>query len=224
MYENVKRFLIHIVLLFGCADISFAQRYYSVYHESDYKSDTIVNSNYTYVCDTLMGYQINIYNINNHPGRGDITYTNGDVIDDEILELIDLNYSQNLKLESFVDDAFSKEQVETLDGAPLIIALDISSTDGKITDVYYSFFKDTGYANLSIDVFYDLEVRFKNGIQFELTDEGKKVNYCYLAWSQCPKGREESGLAVPEDGEKLTPPDGKLGDAVGTLGGSAIRP
>ena len=28
----------------------------------------------------------------------------------------------------------------------------------------------------------------------------------------------------PEDGEKLTMPDGKLGDAVGSLGGSAIRP
>ena len=218
--KNIYLFIVFVC----CVGNTWAQRYYSVYRESDYKSDTIVNSNYTYVCDTLMGYQINIYNINNHPGRGDITYTNGDVIDDEILELIDLNYSQNLKLESFVDDAFSKEQVETLDGAPLIIALDISSTDGKITDVYYSFFKDTGYANLPIDVFYDLEVRFKNGIQFELTDEGKKVNYCYLAWSQCPKGREDSGLEVPEDGEKLTMPDGKLGDAVGALGGSTGLP
>ena len=218
--KNIYLFIVFVC----CVGNTWAQRYYSVYRESDYKSDTIVNGNYTYVCDTLMGYQINIYNINNHPGRGDITYTNGDVIDDEILELIDLNYSQNLKLESFVDDAFSKEQVETLDGAPLIIALDISSTDGKITDVYYSFFKDTGYANLPIDVFYDLEVRFKNEIQFELTDEGKKVNYCYLAWSQCPKGREDSGLEVPEDGEKLTMPDGKLGNAVGSLGGSIGLP
>ena len=212
---------IYMFLVFVCCvSNTWAQRYYSVYRESDYKSDTIVNSNYTYVCDTLMGYQINIYNINNHPGRGDITYTNGDVMDDENIELIDLSYSQNLQLESFVDEAFSKEQVETLDGAPLIIALDISSTDGKITDVYYSFFKDTGYTKLPIDVFYDLEMRFKDEMQFELTEEGRKMNYCYLAWSQCPRGREESEVVLPEDGgEQLEMPSGGLNNPTsGNLG------
>ena len=47
----MKRFLVHIILLFGCADISFAQRMESsTFTASDYATDTLRMEDYTYIC------------------------------------------------------------------------------------------------------------------------------------------------------------------------------
>ena len=68
--------------------------------------------------------------------------------------------------------------------------LNISSADGTITDVYFEFDKDQHYAQIPIDVFRDIELRLKNEVIFELTEEGRKMNYCFLSWRQVPKGIE----------------------------------
>ncbi|MBR5830925.1 MAG: DUF5043 domain-containing protein [Tidjanibacter sp.] len=135
-----------------------------------------------------------------------------------------MSESRNRHLHNIVDEAFSQEQAESLDGRPLHIVLNISSSSGEITDVYFNYLAYDGYADIPIEVYRNMELRFKNEIFFELTDLGRNLNYCLLSWRQCPRGREDSGLEVPEDGEKLTMPDGKLGNAVGSLGGSTGLP
>lgn len=51
----MKRLFFLIIILCCCHNI-FAQRYYSMFNEEDYKSDTIEMNDYTYVCDTLLNY------------------------------------------------------------------------------------------------------------------------------------------------------------------------
>ena len=226
--KDVKRFLVHIILLFGCADFSFAQRYleYGIYKESDYKADTIVLNDCKYIRDVFMeDVAIYLYNAQNHPGRDNVRWANGEPIDwGYNLEPIVSTRQQDNAMEAIVSNAFTKEQVANIGDDKLQITLNISSTTGRITDVYFMFFPTDFYVQIPVEVFREIELQFKENIIFELTEEGHNMTYVYLSWEMIPKGREDSGLEVPEDGGKLTLPDGKLGDAVGSLGGSAIRP
>lgn len=227
MYENVKKFLIYIVLLLGCIDSCFAQRYleYGIYKESDYKADTVVLSDCKYILDTFMeDVAVYIYNAQNHPGRDEVRWADGEPIDwGYNLEPIVSTRQQDNAMEAIVSNAFTEEQIAKFGDDYFQINLDISSSTGEVTDVYFMIFPDTYYATIPIEVFRNMELQFKD-IVFELTEQGRNMTYVYLSWETTPKSRQERGLAVPEDGEKLTLPDGKLGDAVGSLGGSVGRP
>lgn len=212
---------IYLFVFFICCYYNtFAQRDYVAFNESDYKSDTIRLDDCTYVCDTLLNYQISLYNKENHPGRESTYYKDGSIFNKEGVELIELTQTTNSLLNSIVDEAFTQAQVEQIDGRRLIIFIDVSSSDGTVTDVYFSFSTNDYYAQIPPEVYREMELRFKNEIQVELTNEGRKVDHCSLAWLQCPKGREDSGMTMPEDGGgMLTMPGGKLD---GTIGGSLV--
>ncbi len=204
---------------------SFAQRYleYDVYKESDYKADTVVLSDCKYILDTFMeDVAVYIYNAQNHPGRDEVRWADGSYIDEPLEPVV---FTETLldTIDAITDNAFTEEQIAKFGDDYFQINLDISSSTGEVTDVYFMIFPDTYYATIPIEVFRNMELQFKD-IVFELTEQGRNMTYVYLSWETTPKSRQERGLAVPEDGEKLTMPDGKLGDAVGTLGGSIGLP
>ena len=187
---------------------AMAQRNYTLNQPSDYKSDTLWMVNYTYVCDTLPEAEdICLYNVENHPGREDMTYLNGEplpytnpwdgpdwyVITPEI----------DNKIKNIVNNAFTDEQVEMLEGRKFYIVFYISSFDGSITDVYFSFPTFSPYVNIPVGVFRQMEVEFKSNLVFELTDEGKRLTYCDMWWRDCPTtGRNDTPLTpdLPFDG------------------------
>ncbi len=224
----MRYYVLFLFLQIAFVNVAYSQRPANT-EGLEIKSDTLQMDGYTYICDTLMNIGVHLYNAENHPGRGEVRYKTGEplnleeVLADQVKHVI-ISDEIHDRTHAIVDNAFTKAQVEQLDEQKFSIVLNISSSDGSITDVYFKCWATGGYKNIPIEVFREIETRLKTEVQFELTDEGKKVNYCYLAWSQCPRGREESGLAVPEDGEKLTMPDGKLGNAVGSLGGHAGLP
>ena len=194
-------FIIVICLLVG-ANNSFAQRRNIPNRTaSDYTTDTLRMGDYTYICDTLKHVHVTLRNIEDHPGREDLCYADGTPLEEELafslyIETVVMTSSIDTHLQNIVNDAFSQEQVESLEGRKLRIELNISSSSGEITDVYFNFPAMTGYADIPIDVYRNMEVRFKNEICFELTDLGRKLNYCLLSWLQCPEGRAE---ALPEE-------------------------
>lgn len=223
----MRYYILFLFLQIAFVNVAYSQRPANT-EGLEIKSDTLQMDGYTYICDTLMNIGVHLYNAENHPERGEVRYKTGEslnleeVLTDTFQPLV-ISDSKHRHLHSIVDNAFSQTQVEYLNEKTFTIVLNISSSDGSITDVYFKYFASSGYSTIPVEVFRDIEVQLKNNIFFELTEEGRKMNYCYLAWSQCPRGRD-GGLTMPEDGEKLTLPDGKLGDAVGSLGGSAIRP
>ena len=220
---------IYLFVFFICCYYStFAQRIKSwTFTADDYNTDTLRMDGYAYVCDTLMNLGLYYYNLDNHPGRGDVKYKDGtprhldEILAGRVTHVV-INDVVYYTSRSIVDNAFSKEQAEQLEGQKFSIVLNISSADGSITDVYFKCWATGGYKNIPIEVFREIETRLKNEVQFELTEEGRKMNYCYLSWSQCPKGREDSGMTIPEDGGgMLTMPGGKLD---GTIGGTIGTP
>ena len=162
---------------------------------------------YTYICDTLKHIHITLRNLEDHPGRDEVCYADGTPLEEALafslyLETIVMTSGIDTHIQQIVNDAFSQEQVESLEGRKLRIELNISSSSGEITDVYFNFPAYTGYADIPVEVYRSMEVRFKNEICFELTDLGRKLNYCLLSWLQCPKGRaEESASETEEDAD-----------------------
>ena len=132
---------------------------------------------------------------------------------------IDMTVVQARVLENIVDNAFSQSQLESInDNHEVMIHININSDTGTPTGVTFTYYNNSGYENIPMEVWQSIEMQIMGEFCFTITNVGRNLNHCSIVWSQSPRGREDSGLAVPEDGEKLTMPDGKLGDAVGSLG------
>ncbi len=220
------RFYITIIICLLCVENCFAQRRFANSHsESDFTTDTLRMEDYTYICDTLWHSLISLYNIENPPKIEDWCYADGTTLEPELatslwLDTHVITEEQRRLLRSIVDEAFSQNEVENLNGRPLRIATIISSSTGKITNVYFDFFVWEGYVDVPVEVYREIELRLKSELSFELTDLGRQLNYCLLSWRQCPIGRQESEVVLPEDGdEQLEMPSGGLNNPTsGNLG------
>ena len=191
--RGVKYIVLVAVFLLVASSLSAQREYHNGRRTAaDYKSDTLYMENYAYIADTLAGVRVSLYNLQNHPGRGEIAYADGSELDTTqfpwnmpdfyVVSDATLDYMQ-----SVVDNAFSVQQADSLDGRKMSIVLNISSTDGHVTDVYFNFASFFYYTKIPVSVFRDIEVKLKQMI-FELTDEGRRLTYCHLSWAQCPTG------------------------------------
>ena len=182
-----------LILLLQCLSLS-AQRNYDMFALEEYKSDTVYMENYAYVCDTVAVFDVvNIYNLGNHPGRDIPQRKTGDPLSlDELfgfdIEHVLIPTELNNKMGAIIDNAFSEEQAASLNGKKFWVILNISSSTGEITDVYFEYDIASGYISIPLSVFRAIELQLKEQIVFELTEEGRNMNYCYLAWMQCPTG------------------------------------
>ena len=220
----MKRKIILIIVLLT-SQLLYAQRDYDFFDQQDYTSDTLCMNGYTYVCDTLLLFKdICIYNIENHPGREmNICYKDGspikiesidDLFSGRITEVV-LDSNIRRKMYDIVDFGFSKEQALSVFPQKFDIVLNISSTDGTITDVYFWYKNKSKYIDVPLDVFRQLELALKNQVVFELTEEGRKMNYVYLQWSQCPQGRIEVTPTIPEVTDDSSGGGGFTGNPIG---------
>lgn len=187
----------NILCIFVCLLCSmslFAQRKPLFEGIVEYKSDTIQMNGYAFICDTLKVFdEINIYNLQNHPGRGDIVYADtGKYPEGAPFNIrkksVDLTDDQKKQLRKIVNDCFTVEQANLLGGSKMKIALNIATPSGIITDVYFSIHRLSNYTQIPIEVFRNIELQLKEQIVFNLTEVGRRLNYCYLAWVQCPTG------------------------------------
>ncbi|MBR2628053.1 MAG: DUF5043 domain-containing protein [Tidjanibacter sp.] len=200
----MKRFLFTTLLLVNVFSL-VAQRNYERHTPSDYKSDTLHMADYTYVADTLGAYHVLLHNITNHIGRGEIAYKDGSPLNlEHPWELPDFVVMTDAVADYMyraVDDAFSVQQADSLEGKKMSIVLNISSTNGYVTDVYFKFPSFYYYTKIPVSVFREIEVKLKQ-LVFELTDEGRRLTYCHLSWTQCPTGYVAPTLDpdVPFDG------------------------
>ncbi len=188
---------------------------------------TLVNyEESTFVCDTLNNSTICIYNSEDkYWGKeqkfiDDSEFTYADIVGRT--NFINITPAQVQHLHNIVDNAFSAEMTERLNGELLLISIDVNSTDGSIMGVGFIFDKGYEFANMPISIYKGIEDEIKHNFIFDITERGKKLNYNTTTWLQCPKGREDSGMTIPEDGGgMLTMPGGKLD---GTIGGTIGTP
>ena len=217
---------------------SFAQRdlEHGILKESDYKADTVVLKDCTYILDTVMeDVAIYIYNAQNHPGRDEVRWANGEYLDDDVfgLSLEPIVYTETLldRIYAITDNAFTEEQIAMIGKDFFQITLNISSSTGEVTDVYFMIFPDTYYASIPIEVFRKMELQFKD-IVFELTEQGRNLTYVYLSWETTPRKRTTTQDVLDEDedsgnsGGLKTELGGVITDrgTIGSVGGNGLLP
>lgn len=192
--------------------------------------ETVVLEDCTYIRETVNEGSVYLYREGGRDRKEEPTYLNGEEVPVEVYWTEEGSFSvqpdalQAQQMLSIVDDAFTKEQANSLRGWYMFIELRVSSITGELEDVFFHFATTTPYEKIPIEVFRNIERKMKSELHFEITNFGKSLTYSSLGWSQCPSGRAESDSSMLEDGMSLTMPNGGLGDAVGSFGGSAGRP
>lgn len=201
-----------LITLFVAIAIPKVYAQYDEFFKDKYRSDTLYMENYTYVCDTVAG-TVELRNILNSNDKGLMVYADtgkipfddiwGHEWPDHYLSPISLQQ----KLVDIVDEAFTPEQSAIVKGHNFGVTFYISPSTGAVTDVYFSFLDILPYTQIPIEVFRQMEVNFKEEIVFEMTDEGKRMNYCFLYFTLCPIGR----AGVSDIPGQLPLPDGSEG-------------
>lgn len=188
--------------------------------------ETIELEDCTYIREIVNEGSVYLYKKGSRTRKDEPTYLNGEGVPKEVYMTKEGRFAVKPDVAiartmlEIVDEGFSISQADSLNGINMFIALRVSSTTGKVTDVYFNYATSTYYEKIPIEVFYNIEKRMKDELLFEITDFGKSLTYSSCGWAQCPKGREDDGLTMPENG-KLTLPSGKLKNPIG---GTIVTP
>ena len=227
----------YILLIYLClAQVAFAQDYMK-YFDLDTPLppevsvfETIVLEDCSYIRETVDNGSVYLYNEGGRARKEEPTYLNGEEVPVEVYWTEEGSFSvqpdalQAQQMLSIVDDAFTKEQANSLRGWYMFIELRVSSIAGELEDVFFHFATTTPYEKIPIEVFRNIERKMKSELHFEITNFGKSLTYSSLGWSQCPSGRAESDSSMLEDGMRLTVPDGGLNSTAGSVGDSVGQP
>ena len=184
-----------ILLIFCPISNVFAQRDYSIFTPADFRSDTLHMDGYSYVCDTLRGFRVYLFNLESNGVDIKNTYKDGTPLplnpwDMKDQVVIDENIAT--KTLDILNDSFSNEQRGFINGDRLDIVVNVSSNTGEITDVYFSFSAKSKYTVIPVSVFRNMEMRLKNEVVFELTEEGRSLTFCSIMWWEKPMADDET--------------------------------
>ena len=184
-----------ILLIFCPISNVFAQRDYSIFTPADFRSDTLHMDGYSYVCDTLRGFRVYLFNLESNGVDIKNTYKDGTPLplnpwDMKDQVVIDENIAT--KTLDILNDSFSNEQRGFINGDRLDIVVNVSSNTGEITDVYFSFSAKSKYTVIPVSVFRNMETRLKNEVVFELTEEGRSLTFCSIMWWEKPMADDET--------------------------------
>ena len=110
---------------------------------------------------------------------------------------IELTRGEATSLFNIIDNAFSPTQIGYIvDEHEIIVHINISSATGIPTGVSFTYYIGSGYENIPMSVWQNIERRIIKEFSFAISEIGKTLNHNSLIWSQCPKGRVE---ALPEE-------------------------
>ncbi|GHU96143.1 hypothetical protein FACS1894156_6860 [Bacteroidia bacterium] len=151
-----------------------------------YAPNKIVTRNeFTYVCYEWIQGGIELYNQNNTLTFVKQTFKNGSTYRYDNMEL-DAYPATFVKTEALATNIFNAispcltpAEQNLVKGDNLIVSLYINPSTGKITDVNYFFvFSHNGWCRLPPEKFFAMEQALKQQVTFNITAEGKKLNYC----------------------------------------------
>jgi hypothetical protein len=83
-----------------------------------------------------------------------------------------------------VKGLFSTSEKNLLRGKSMLITVRFNSSTGTIADVYFDFFRDSPFVNISVETYRSVELALKQNLTIAVTDEGRRLNYISLFWSQ----------------------------------------
>jgi hypothetical protein len=178
-------------LLLGAVNL-LAQVDFSVVHYNETK--TFVMDGYTYQCDLNPGRYVRLYNKTNkwtninsvYKDTGE-PYIGGGSKDPRITKGVLMSDIAK----RIVNNAFTKTEAALLEDREVIFILRVNPESGKVDDVEFNFFTFSPIAKIPLRIFRDIELKLKAQLQFEVTAEGKRLNYIFLGFGHIPTGRAD---------------------------------
>ena len=183
---------LYLFLLSLCATVTAFAQDDSSWEINHYEhTRTFVEEGYTYQCDVKHGY-VTLYNKDNK-------WTYADQIDKRTGKIFTTNLESSTPVDensvkamlSIIDQAFSREEAQRIADNSFMIILFISPITGKVEEVCYNFFVFDACAKIPLSYYRDIEMKMKEKIHIQLTEEDKHLNFILLAGNHTPIGRPE---------------------------------
>jgi hypothetical protein len=158
-------------------------------------SGTITKSNYTYKYrnkkrgDFEIEDRVELYNAANSFVDVEWKYKDGTPVPfineekDQPPVFTDSSQSVRETLD-MVAGCFTDRQREMLSGSSVFITVLFSSSTGVIKDVYFDFFRNGPFKSIPVETYRSVELALKQNLKLYVTEEGEKLNYIQLFWSQ----------------------------------------
>lgn len=177
----MKRVYIFLFTVFVFSNILFAQTNYYT------QSKRFIECEYSYQCD-VNAMMVDLYNSNNTlnnvaqiiTATGKAYSTNESLSKKFFIE-DDWTYKKCL---SILNNAFTDVEKKLLDDRKLGVLLYINSQTGKVMEVKFDFFSQSGFAKIPVSTYRSIELKLKSEVWFTPSDEGKKMNYLVRWWRQ----------------------------------------
>lgn len=176
----MKKTIVSLIFVL-CASFVYGQGFlyeeYKVFNEDGY----------TYICDPQAGGCVNLYNkenkwvetcpVNKKTGRS-LEFGTKTIFNDADMFRI---------IRSVINKAFTAEQIEMVKEDRFTIVMSLNSETGKLEEAYFHLYYRSPYAKIPVSVYRKIELELKAKVKFKPTEEGRVLDYIYLAPSFVPK-------------------------------------
>ena len=174
----MKTYKIFLMFIFCgiCTLKSIAQTDYSA-------TRTIQGEGYSYQCDNPKG-RVTLYNTNNQYTYAKWERKDGLPVDDDYhfgrKTTINDGLQGRQKAQQIASRTFTVEEIRSVQAAGpiLFITLIINPDTGNVQEVNFEFPGLSGYSKIPIERYRQIELAIKDEITFDITEAGKKLNYC----------------------------------------------
>ena len=152
---------------------------------------TIQGDGYSYQCDNEGG-SIMLYNSNDQFTYAIWERRDGLPVDvgyfDGTIPTIINTIARHRQAQSIAVQIFTREELISVMelGPTLMIRMIIDPLTGNVAEVNFQFPETTGYAQFPLERYRQIELAIKENITFEITEAGKKLNYCITGFFFAP--------------------------------------
>lgn len=164
-----------ICLLFISAIVHGQTKFYT-------ESTEFKGTDYTYLCEVRNGVFVTLKNKKCvFRGLQQISNVSKSEVEEKDVPFLKNDDTSHAQVLTVCDEVLGQFFTTEMDKKhnPLVLNLFISSETGRITDVYFCFATVQKCGGIPPEVYRDLELKLKEDVLFEPTEEGTKVNYIF---------------------------------------------
>ena len=153
--------------------------------QTDYSTTRIIQGEgYSYQCDNTTGGVATLYNSENQFTYVGWERKDGLPVDDNYhfgrTTTINDGLQGRQKAQQIASRTFTVQEIQSVQAAGrlLFITLYINPDTGNVQEVKFEFPASSGYGRIPIERYRQIELTIKEEVHFDITEAGKKLNYC----------------------------------------------
>ncbi len=171
----MKKIIVTLSFTLTATLVSAQMAYYT-------QTGQITGNGFVYQCDNIDG-DITLYNSSYRFVYQPWSYNDGSKLENEILRgwtrTIEIDPTNHQRFYSIIRNGFDATQKAAIGNYSLYVMAYIDPATGKIADVEFAFIDEDPFADIPVEVYYNIEQQLKQQQLYKITDVGKQLNYCF---------------------------------------------